>query len=209
LSGKVTGERRLIWAESQTGILHVKIQTSEPKTTGAYKGIYLSNSFGGGPEALYLALRRQAVPAAVKHDKADDAKRLLGEWTAVAHYDDAALKEPGLTDKRTFSIAADRINELDDKGKLRRPPIGFWGTYRLADPVGPLGAIDLQLESWAGGGAGLMGRTPSLYAFYGDDLLYIAYNETDKRPEDKRTRCPRLRSDGDHNLFILERAKQR
>jgi hypothetical protein len=54
-----------------------------------------------------------------------------------------------------------------------------------------------------------MGRTPSLYAFYGDDLLYIAYNETDKRPEDKRTRCPRLRSDGDHNLFILERAKKR
>jgi hypothetical protein len=208
LSGKVTGERRLIWAESQTGILHVKIQTSEPKITGTYKGIYLSNSFGGGPETLYLALRRQAVPAPVKHGKADDAKRILGEWTAVAHYDDAALKEPGLTDKRTFSITAERINELDDKGKLRRPPIGFWGTYQIAEPVGPLGAIDLQLESWAGGGAGLMGRTPSLYAFYGDDLLYIAYNETDKRPEDKRTRCPRLRSDGDHNLFILERTKK-
>jgi hypothetical protein len=208
LSGKVTGEWRLIWAESKTGILHIKILTSEPKTIGGYKGIYLSNSFGGGPETLYLALRRQAVPAAVKHGKADDAKRLLGEWTAVAHYDDAALKEPGLTDKRTFSITAERINELDDKGKLRRPPIGFWGTYQIAEPVGPLGAIDLQLESWAGGGAGLMGRTPSLYAFYGDDLLYIAYNETDKRPEDKRTRCPRLRSDGDHNLFILERTKK-
>ena len=209
LSGKVTGERRLIWAESQTGILHVKILTSEPKIRGTYKGVYLSNAFGGGPETLYLALRRQAVPAQVKHGKADDAKRLLGEWTAVAHYDDAALKEPGLTGKRTFSITAERINELDDKGKLRRPPIGFWGTYRFADPVGPLGAIDLQLESWAGGGDGLMGRAPSLYAFYGDDLLYIAYCEQPRKgPEDKRPRAPGLRSDGSHNLFILERTKK-
>jgi hypothetical protein len=210
LSGRVTGDRRLLWASSSMGLLHVKILTSDPpKTTGLYKGMYLSNQFGGGPETLYLVLRRQAVPARGKHDKAADAKRILGEWTAVAHYDDGSLKGPGLSDKRTFSITAERINELDDKGQPRRPPIGFWGTYQIAEPVGPLGAIDLQLESFAGGGAGLMGRTPSLYTFYGDDLLYIAYNETDKLPEDKRTRCPRLRSDGNHNLFILERTKGR
>jgi hypothetical protein len=210
LSGKVTGHRRLLWASSATGLLHVKILTSDPpKTTGSFKGFYLSNQFGGGPETLYLVLRRQAVPARVKHDKAADAKRFLGEWTAVAHYDDAFLKEPGLSGKRTFSVTAERIVELDAKGQPRRPPVGFWGTYKIAEPVGPLGAIDLELESWAGGGAGLMGRTPSLYTFHGDDLLYIAYNETDKRPEDKRTRCERLRSDGNHNLFILERAKGR
>lgn len=210
LSGKVTGERRLIWAPSSTGLLHVKILAAEPpKPRGTYKGMYLSNVFGGGPETLYLALRRQPVPGRVRHDQAADAQRILGEWTAVAHYDDAFLKEPGLSGKRTFSITAERINELDDKGQLRRPPIGFWGPYKIAEPVGSLGAIDLQLESWAGGGAGLMGRTPSLYAFYGNDLLYIAYNETDRRTADKRTRCEHLRSDGDHNLFILERTKRR
>lgn len=210
LSGKVTGDRRLLWATSLTGLLHVKIMTAEPpKATGTYKGMYLSNNFGGGSETLYLVLRRQAVPPRVKHDQAADTKRILGEWTAVAHYDDGTLKWPGLSDKRSFSITAERINELDDKGQLRRPPIGFWGPYKIAEPVGPLGAIDLQLESWAGGGAGLMGRTPSLYAFHGEDLLYIAYNETDKRPEDKRTRCERLHSDGSHNLFILERATKR
>ncbi len=207
LSGKVTGDRRLLWATSDAGHLHVKILTSDPpKTTGPFKGFYLSNQFGGGPEALYLVLRRQAVPARSKPDKAADARRILGGWTAVAHYDDAFLKNPGLTGKRTFSITAERINELDAKGQLVRPPVGFWGTYQVAEPVGSLGAIDLQLESWAGGGAGLMGRTPSLLAFYGDNLLYIAYNETDRRTEDKRTRCERLRSDGNHNLFILERS---
>ncbi|WP_145087240.1 hypothetical protein [Anatilimnocola aggregata] len=205
LAGKVTGDRRLLWATSDAGHLHVKILTSDPPKTKGFRGFYLSNQFGGDPEALYLVLRRQAVPARSKHDKAADAKRILGEWTAVAHYDDAFLKNPGLTGKRTFSITAERINELDAKGQFVRPPVGFWGAYQIAEPVGALGAIDLQLESWAGGGAGLMGRTPSLLAFYGDDLLYIAYNETDKRPEDKRTRCERLRSDGNHNLFILER----
>jgi hypothetical protein len=210
LTGKVTGDRRLLWASSSTELLHVKILTSDPpKTTGSFKGFYLSNQFGGDPATLYLVLRRKAVPEREKHDKSADAKRFLGEWTAVAHYDDAFLKEPGLSGKRKLSITAERIDELDDKGQPRRPPVGFWGTYKIAEPVGPLGAIDLELESWAGGGAGLMGRTPSLYAFHGDDLLYIAYNETDKRPEDKRTRCERLRSDGNHNLFILERAKGR
>jgi len=206
LSGRVTGDRRLLWATSEAGLLHVKILTSDPPTTkGPFKGSYLSNQFGGGPETLYLVLRRQAVPPRSKHDKAADAKRILGEWTAVAHYDDGFMKGPGLVGKRTFSITAERINELDAKGQLVRPPIGFWGPYQIAEPVGALGAIDLQLESWAGGGAGLMGRTPSLYAFHGDDLLYIAYNETDRRTEDKRTRCERLRSDGNHNLFILVR----
>ena len=201
LSGKLTGARRLIWATSVMGLMHVKILTAEPTERGRYH----SNAWGSGPDTLYLVLRRQVVPPQLKHDAATDAKRILGEWTAVAHYDDAFLKEPRLADKRTFSITADRINELDVKGQPRRPPVGFWGTYRIAEPVNSLGAIDLQLESWAGGGAGLMGRTPSLYAFYGDDLLYIAYNETDRRPEDKRTRCDALRSDGNHNLFILVR----
>ena len=201
LSGKLTGARRLIWAPSVMGLMHVKILTAEPTERSRYQ----SNAWGSGPDTLYLVLRRQAVPSQSKHDVAADAKRIRAEWTAVAHYDDAFLKEPRLTDKRTFSITAERINELDDKGQPRRPPVGFWGTYRIAEPVNSLGAIDLQLESWAGGGAGLMGRTPSLYAFYGDDLLYIAYNETDRRPEDKRTRCERLRSDGNHNLFILIR----
>lgn len=206
LSGRVTGDRRLLWATSAAGHLHVKILTSDPPKTKGFRGFYLSNQFGGDSEALYLVLRRQAVPPRSKPDKAADARRILGDWTAVAHYDDAFLKNPGLTEKRTFSITAERINELDAKGWLLRPPVGFWGTYQIAEPVGPLGAIDLQLESWAGGGAGLMGRTPSLLAFYGDNLLYIAYNETDRRTEDKRTRCERLRSDGNHNLFILERS---
>jgi hypothetical protein len=205
LAGKVTGDRRLLWATSDAGHLHVKILTSAPLKTKSFKGFYLSNQFGGDPEAIYLVLRRQAIPARSKHDKAADAKRILGDWKAVAHYDDAFLKNPGLTGTRMFSITAERINELDAKGQFVRPPVGFWGTYQIAAPVGSLGAIDLQLESWAGGGAGLMGRTPSLLAFYGDDLLYIAYNETDRRTEDQRTRCERLRSDGNHNLFILER----
>jgi hypothetical protein len=201
LSGKLTGARRLIWATSVMGLMHVKVLTSDPIDKGRYR----SDAWGSGPDTLYLVLRRQPVPPRSTHDAVADSKRILGDWIAVAHYDDAFLKEPRLTDKRTFSITAERINELDDKGQPRRPPVGFWGTYRIAEPAGPLGAIDLHLESWAGGGAGLMGRTPSLYAFHGNDLLYIAYNETDKRPEDKRTRCERLRSDGNHNLFILVR----
>lgn len=202
LSGKLSGTRRIMWAVSSCGQLHIKLLTSDPVP----RSRYLSNAWGDGPDTLYLALRRQPIPPRSPADAAADAKRILGTWTTAAHYDDAFLKDPGLQGKRTFSIVADRINELDDKGLPRRPPVGFWGPYRIAAPAGSLGGIDLQLESWAGGGAGLMGRTPSLYAFHGDDLLYLAYNETDRRPEEQRTRCERLRSDGNHNLFILERA---
>ncbi|MBL8796462.1 MAG: hypothetical protein JNM56_21360 [Planctomycetia bacterium] len=202
LSGKLSGARRICWVTSAQGLLHVKILTEEP----APRSRYLSSAWGPGTDTLYLVLRRQPVPARSQPDTAVDARRILGQWTAVAHYDDAFLKEPGLSGKRSLSFTGQRVHELDDKGENRKGPVGFWGPYRIVEPAGPFGALDLQLESWAGGGAGLMGRTPSLYAFHGDNLLFIAYNETDRRPEDKRTRCQRLRSDGDHNLFILERA---
>jgi hypothetical protein len=200
LSGALTDARRLIWTTSAQGVMHVKILATAPSKQSFYE----SDLWGPGADTLYLVLRRQPVPPLSKHDAATDAKRIVGKWTAVAHYDDAFLKN---YDKRTFAISAERIDELNDKGGLKAPPVGFWGTYKIGEPAHPFGEIELQLESWAGGGAGLMGRTPSLYALYGDDLLYIAYNETDLRPEEKRTRCDKLRSDGNHNLFILERVR--
>jgi hypothetical protein len=193
LSGALQDARRLVWATSVQGVMHVKILATPPSAGSRYE----SDQWGPGADTLYLVLRR--------HDAAADRKRIVGKWTALAHYDDAFLKNPRLHEKRTFAISAERIDELNAKGELVAPPVGFWGGYKIAEPAHPFGEIEVQLESWAGGGAGLMGRTPSLYAFYGDDLLYIAYNETDRRAEEKRTRCEKLRSDGNHNLFILER----
>jgi hypothetical protein len=203
LSGALKDARRLIWATSVQGVMHVKILATAPIA----RNFYESDQWGGCADTLYLVLRRQPVPPLSKHDAAADAKRIVGKWTAVAHYDDAFLKNPRLHEKRTFAISAERIDEVNAKGELVPPPVGFWGGYKIGEPAHPFGDIELQLESWAGGGAGLMGRTPSLFAFYGDDLLYIAYNETDRRPEEKRTRCEKLRSDGTHNLFILERVR--
>jgi hypothetical protein len=202
LSGVLKDARRLVWATSVQGVMHVKILATQPS---AERSRYESDQWGPGADTLYLVLRRQPLPPLSKHDAAADRKRIVGKWTALAHYDDAFLKNPRLHDKRTFAISAERIDELNGKGELVSPPVGFWGGYKIAEPAHPFGEIEVQLESWAGGGAGLMGRTPSLYAFYGDDLLYIAYNETDRRPEEKRTRCEKLRSDGNHNLFILAR----
>jgi hypothetical protein len=201
LSGALQDARRLVWATSVQGVMHVKILATPPSAGSRYE----SDQWGPGADTLYLVLRRQPVPPLSKHDAAADRKRIVGKWTALAHYDDAFLKNPRLHEKRTFAISAERIDELNAKGELVAPPVGFWGGYKIAEPAHPFGEIEVQLESWAGGGAGLMGRTPSLYAFYGDDLLSIAYNETDRRPEEKRTRCEKLRSDGNHNLFILAR----
>lgn len=202
LSGKLAGKRRLTWVLSSQGLLHVKVLTAD----AVERSRYLSGAWGPGKDTLYLVLRRRPVPTRSKPDAVADAARLRGPWTAVAHYDDAFLKNPGLTGKRTLVFGPERIDEQDDKGQPARPPVGFWGPYRVAAPAGPFGGIDLQLESWAGGGAGLMGRTLGLYAFHGDDLLYLVYTETDRRPEEKRTRSEHFRSDGDQNLFILERA---
>jgi lipocalin len=58
------------------------------------------SSGAAGPDTLYLVLCRQAVPPRSTHDLAADSKRILGNWIAVAHHDDAFLKEPRLTDKR-------------------------------------------------------------------------------------------------------------
>ena len=124
LSGKVTGSRRLIWATSSQGLMHVKILTSEPTERGRYQ----SDAWGPGADTLYLALRRQSVPPQSKHDAAADAKRIVGEWTAVAHYDDAFLKEPWLLGALSYCgacrvVGSDR-SAVRELGRRRRGPDG-------------------------------------------------------------------------------------
>lgn len=196
------GERRMAWRTSRLGILHVKIQTAVVE-----KGMYASGHYRGAADAIYLMLRREPVPGPVAAVARADATRIQGTWDVLGWLDDSALKKVIAADSAQV-FQADRVDFLTSASGKKVPGIeGFYGSYRVQEPVDDQGAIDFQLEGAAGGGNGVMGFAPSLYRFHGEDLLYIAYCEqpNPRIPEAERPRCAHFDSDGGQNLAILVR----
>jgi hypothetical protein len=78
-------------------------------------------------------------------------------------------------------------------------------TFAFDEPQGGRGRIDFDFKS----GIEFEGRSPSLYTFYGDDLLMVVYPEGVKGPgvknPDLRQPPPQFGSDGDRNMWILRR----
>jgi hypothetical protein len=82
---------------------------------------------------------------------------------------------------------------------------GGEGTWKLLPPVETRGRIDFDFKS----GIEFVGRSPSLYTFFGDDLLMVVYPEAEKgealKNPDLRQPPTHFGSDGNRNMWILRR----
>ncbi|GDY13711.1 hypothetical protein LBMAG53_25890 [Planctomycetota bacterium] len=145
---------------------------------------------------VLFALRREPVPAIQPADPAKDPSRIVGDWSVLCELDDANSTRTRPGGHVVFS--ADQVEKLGG-GNTKSKPIQGSGGYKLLPPEAKYGRIDL-IENREG-------RSPGLYAFCGDDLLYVVYPEDqDNRiPPDQRKAVVPLQSDGNRNLWVLHR----
>jgi hypothetical protein len=185
------------WRITDNDVLLLLVQVADFK--GNRNGTYS----GAAPADVLLICQRRPVPAASKPDPKADGKRLVGTWMVLGELDDAncARTRPGGNVEFTSEAVA-KHGSYKAKGKP-----AMEGTWKLAEPQGERGRIDLTFKS---GIEGNQGRSPSLYTFHGEDLLMIVYPEggwAKEAVEKQELRKPPsdFGSDGNRNMWILRR----
>jgi len=167
-----------------------------------YKGNRNGTFSWAAPADVLLICQRKPVPAAQKPDPATDAKRFVGTWAVLGELDDANCARTRPQGNVVFT-ATDFLKRGSYKADAKSA--GGEGTWKLLPPQETHGRIDFDFKS----GIEFQGRSPSLYTFFGDDLLMVVYPEAEKGEALKN---PELRqppahfgSDGARNLWILRR----
>ena len=172
----------------------------------AFKGNRNGTYSGAAPADVLLICQRKPVPAATKPDPDGDANRFVGKWAVLGELDDAnaARTRPQghveITAKEFF-----KRGSLNAKAKSEQE-----GSWKLLPSQGMRGRIDFDFKY----GIELnQGRSPSLYAFFGDDLLMIVYPEggwaKDAVENQERRQPPtHFGSDGSRNMWILRRISE-
>lgn len=178
------------WKLTDYGVLLLLVQRAV--FTGNRNGIYS----GAAQADVILSLRRDSVPPFQAPAPAADRQAFPGTWSVLTEMDDA-------NSARTRAgghvvITPERIDKF--LGGARPTKTQGSGSYAILDEAtGGFGRFDLHEDA--------EGRSPSLYAFCGPDLLYIVYPESqgNKVPPEQRQPPPAFRSDGNCNLWILQR----
>jgi len=185
------------WRITETGTLLALLEIAE--FNGNRNGTYS----GAAPADVILICQRPPVPAMFKPDAKADARRLIGTWVRLAELDDAntARTRPD----GTVEFTADEFFKRGSKNPNVRPHMD--GSWKVQTPQGDRGRIDLIFRS---GIEGNQGRSPSLYSFYGEELLLIVFPEggwAKDAVEDQSRRQPpeHFGSDGNRNMWILRR----
>ena len=176
------------WRVTDYGALLLLVQRE------AFTGNRNGNYSGAAKADVISLLRRDPVPAIQPADLAKDALRMVGDWSVLGEFDDAnsARTRPG----GHVVFTAETVEKLGPgSGKGMQGS----GSYKLLPPDAKYGRIDI-IENREG-------RSPGLYAFCGDDLLYLVYPEDqgDRVTPDQRKAVVPLQSDGNRNLWVLQR----
>lgn len=167
-----------------------------------YKGPRNGTYSGAAPSDVILICQRKPLPPADKPDPVADAKRFVGTWAVLGELDDAnsARTRPqgNIVFTATDFLKRGSYNAIAKSG-------GGEGGWKLLPPQGTRGRIDFDFKS----GIEFQGRSPSLYTFYGDDLLMIVYPEAERgealaKPELRRPPT-HFGADGSRNMWILRR----
>ena len=188
------------WRVTDNDVLLLLVEVAE------YKGNRNGTYSGAAPADVLLICQRKPVPAALKPDSTADAKRFVGTWAVLGELDDANCARTRPQGNLAFT-ATDFVKRGTYKADAKP---NMDGTWKLAEPQAERGRIDLGFRS---GIEGNQGRSPSLYTFYGDDLLMIVYWEGGwpKDAVDKpelRQPPPHFGSDGNRNMWILRRTME-
>jgi hypothetical protein len=187
------------WRITDNDVLLLLVEVAE------YKGNRNGAYSGATPADVLLICQRKPVPAALKPDPAADAKRFVGKWAVLGELDDANSARTRPQGNVEFT-ATDFFKHATYKPDAKIRP-NMTGTWKLVEPQGERGRIDLVFKS---GIEGNQGRSPSLYTFHGDDLLMIVYPEggwAKEAVEKQELRQPpsHFGSDGNRNMWILQR----
>ena len=188
------------WRVTDNDVLLLLVEVAE------YKGNRNGTYSGAAPADVLLICQRKPVPAALKPDSTADAKRFVGKWAVLGELDDAncgRTRPQGNVEFTATDFFKRGTYKADAKPNMD-------GTWRLAEPQAERGRIDLGFRS---GIEGNQGRSPSLYTFYGDELLMIVYPEGGwpKDAVDKpelRSPPEHFGSDGNRNMWILRRTAE-
>ncbi len=153
---------------------------------------------GWGSGTMLLVLSREPVPAPSKPDPTADMKRLLGRWKVLTELDDSMANRtrPG----GFVEFTAEAVAKRNGQGM-----IGMSGPYKLLPAAGERGRMDITFTEQSFS----LGRCPSLYTFFGDDLLMVVYPESGWKkdlPEEQRQPPKAFQSTGDWNMWILKRS---
>lgn len=179
------------------GVLLALVQVAE------FKGYRNGTFSGAAPADVLLICQRKPLPAMLPPDPVKDSKRLIGKWAVLGELDDANCARTRPQGNVEFTTG-----EFFKRGSLAataKP--GQQGTWKLLSPQGERGRLDLIFKT----GIELnQGRSPGLYAFYGDDLLMIVYPEGGwakdaVEKQELRTPPSHFGSDGSRNMWILRR----
>jgi len=185
------------WRITSDGVLIALVEVAEFK--GNRNGTYS----GASPADVVLVCQRKPVPAALRPDPQADARRLVGTWVVLAELDDAntARTRP----QGNVKFTPQEFLKLGSYAANAKPQQE--ATWKVVAPEGERGRIDLIFKY----GIELnQGRSPSLYTFYGDDLLMVVYPEggwAKEAVENQELRKPptHFGSDGSRNMLILQR----
>ena len=185
------------WRITDNDVLLLLVEVAE------YKGNRNGTYSGAAPADVLLICQRKPVPAATKPDPAADAKRFIGTWAVLGELDDANCARTRPQGNVLFTA-----NEFFKRQSLNaKVKPGQQATWKLLPPQGTRGRIDLDFKY---GIEGNNGRSPSLYTFFGDDLLMVVYLEggwPKNAVENQALRQPprQFGSDGSANMLILRR----
>jgi hypothetical protein len=185
------------WLVTDNDVLFASVQVAE--YSGNRNGAYS----GAAPADVLLICQRKPVPAGSAPDPQKDAARLVGKWAVLGELDDAngSRTRP----QGHVEITATEFFKRQSFNAKIKP--GQEGTWKLLPPQGTRGRIDFDFKY---GIEGNQGRSPSLYTFFGDDLLMIVYPEggwAKDAVENQERRSPptHFGSDGNRNMWILRR----
>ncbi len=185
------------WRITDNDVLLLLVQVAE--FTGNRNGTYS----GAASADVLLICQRKPVPPAQKPDAAADAQRLVGQWVVLGELDDANCARTRPQGNVAFTAA-----EFFKRGTLKsdaKPSMD--GTWKLVETTTERGRIDLGFRR---GIEGNQGRSPSLFTFFGDDLLMVVYPEggwaKDAVANQELRKAPEhFGSDGNRNMWILRR----
>ncbi len=167
-----------------------------------FKGNRNGSYSGAVPSDVLFVCQRKPLPAVAKPNPEADAKRFVGTWAVLGELDDANSARTRPQGNVVFTAT-----DFSKRGsyKADAKSAGGEGTWKLLPPLEARGRIDFDFKS----GIEFQGRSPSLYMFFGDDLLMVVYPEAEKgdalQDPDLRQPPTHFGSDGSRNMWILRR----
>lgn len=134
-----------------------------------------------------------------------DHERLLGTWSMLISFDDAADKiRPGPSTGQICVITKERI---EWRGSPKQKGFSVGADYTI-DPSTTPKQMDWQNAKGGNPAPPEDGSLPAIYEFIDEDTLKVCYPESGFKattPPKERARPTRFQSDGNINLWIMKR----